>query len=168
MRNSQLTKTALTTSVGLKSPTRVPSIPTQATHLLKSSAMPKLIHPNPPRMHSLRPSNRMSKNATLAENPVIYQTRVLNKSFIALWQSSFADAAQQQCATRCLKSWGDDVCPTCLGELSFDHQCDPSDIAIAQHASSVRDILRSTPLLQTIQSAYAFKRADTEKPAQYR
>ncbi len=55
-----------------------------------------------------------------------------NKSFImALWQSSFANAAQQQCVTRCLKSWGDDVCSTCLGELSFDHRCDPNDIAIA-------------------------------------
>jgi hypothetical protein len=84
---------------------------------------------------------------------------------MALWQSSFADAAQQQCATRCLKSWGDDVCSTCLGELWFDHRCDPSEIAIAQNASSVRDKLRSTPLLQTIQSAHAFKRADTEKPA---
>ncbi len=88
-----------------------------------------------------------------------------NKSFMALWQSSFADAAQQQCATRCLKSWGDDVCSTCLGELSFDHRCDPSDIAIAQHASSVRDILSSTPLLQTIESAHAFERTGTEKPA---
>ena len=88
-----------------------------------------------------------------------------NKSFMALWQSSFTDAAQQQCATRCLKSWGDDVCSTCLGELSFDHRCDPNDIAIAQHASSVRDILSSTPLLQTIESAHAFERTGTEKPA---
>jgi hypothetical protein len=84
---------------------------------------------------------------------------------MALWQSSFADAAQQQCATRFLKSWGDDVCSTCLGELSFDHRCDPSDIAIAQHACSVRDTLRSTPLLQTIQSAHAFERTGAERPA---
>jgi hypothetical protein len=73
-----------------------------------------------------------------------------NKSFMALWQSSFADAVQQQCATRFLKSWGDDVCSTCLGELSFDHRCDPNVIAIAQHADSVRDTLRSTPLLQKV------------------
>ncbi len=57
------------------------------------------------------------------------------------------------------------MCSTCLGELSFEHRCDPSDIAIAQHASSVRGILRSTPLLPSIQSAHAFERADTEKPA---
>jgi hypothetical protein len=88
-----------------------------------------------------------------------------NKTFMALWQSSFADAAQQQCATRFLKSWGDDVRSTCLGELSFDHRCDPNDIAIAQHASSVRDTLRSTPLLQTIQSAHVFERTGTEKLA---
>ncbi len=57
------------------------------------------------------------------------------------------------------------MCLTCLGELSFDHRCDPNDIAIAQHASSVRDTLRSTALLQTIQSAHAFERKSTEKPA---
>ena len=33
-----------------------------------------------------------------------------NKSFMALWQSSFADQEQQNCATRLLKSWGDDLC----------------------------------------------------------
>jgi hypothetical protein len=60
---------------------------------------------------------------------------------------------------------GETMCSTCLGELSFDHRCDPSDIAIAQHASSVRDILSSTPLLQTIESAHAFERTGTEKPA---
>jgi hypothetical protein len=53
-----------------------------------------------------------------------------NKSFMALWQSSFADQEQQQCATRLLKSWGDDLCPTCMGELLFDHRCDTNDIAI--------------------------------------
>jgi hypothetical protein len=57
------------------------------------------------------------------------------------------------------------VCSTCLGELSFDHRCDPNDIAIAQHASSVRDILNSTPLLQAIESSHAFERTGTEKPA---
>jgi hypothetical protein len=88
-----------------------------------------------------------------------------NKSFMALWQSSFADANQQKCATRFLKSWGDDVCPTCLCEISFDHRCDPNDIAIAKHADSVRDTLRTTPLLDTITSAHAFERTGTEKPA---
>jgi hypothetical protein len=57
------------------------------------------------------------------------------------------------------------VCSTCLGELSFDHRSDPNDIAIARHASSVRDILSSTPLLQIIESAHAFERTGTEKPA---
>ncbi len=75
---------------------------------------------------------------------------------MALWQSSFADAEEEQCATRILKSWGDDVCPTCLGELSSDHRCDTNDIGIAKHTSTVRDVLRSTPLLDTIQSAQAY------------
>ncbi len=57
------------------------------------------------------------------------------------------------------------MCSTCLGELSFDHRCDPNDIAIAQDASSVRKILSSTPLLQTIESAHAFECTGTEKPA---
>ncbi len=57
------------------------------------------------------------------------------------------------------------MCPTCLDELSFDHRCDPNDIAIAQHVSIARDILCSTPLLQTIESAHAFERTGTEKPA---
>ena len=57
-----------------------------------------------------------------------------NKSFMALWQSSFADQEQQQCATRLLKSWGDDLCPTCMGEISFDHRCDPNDIYIYRQA----------------------------------
>jgi hypothetical protein len=62
---------------------------------------------------------------------------------------------------------GETMCAqsTCLCELSFDHRCDPNDIAIAQHASSVRDTLRSTPLLKTIQSAHVFERTGTEKPA---
>ena len=87
-----------------------------------------------------------------------------NKSFMTLWQSSFADQEQQQCATRLLKSWGDDLCPTCMGELSFDHRCDTNDIAIAKHTNAVRDVLRSTPLLDTIQSAHAYQRDSTEKP----
>jgi hypothetical protein len=50
-------------------------------------------------------------------------------------------------------------------EISFDHRCDPNDIAIAKHADSVRDTLRTTPLLDTITSAHAFERTGTEKPA---
>ena len=88
-----------------------------------------------------------------------------NKSFMALWQSSFADADKQKCATRFIKTWMDDVCPTCMCEISFDHRCDPHDIAIAKHADSVRDTLRTTPLLDTIISAHAFERTGTEKPA---
>ncbi len=57
------------------------------------------------------------------------------------------------------------MCSTCLGKLSFDHRCDPNDIAIAPHVSSVRDILSSTPQLQTIESAHAFELTGTEKPA---
>ena len=87
-----------------------------------------------------------------------------NKSFMALWQSSFADQEQQQCATRLLKSWGDDLCPTCMGELSFDHRCDTNDIAIAKHTQAVRDVLRTTPLLDTIRSAHEYQRESTEKP----
>ena len=84
---------------------------------------------------------------------------------MALWQSSFADQEQQQFATRLLKSWGDDLCPTCMGELSFDHRCDTNDIAIAKHTQTVRDVLRTTPLLDTIRSAHEYQRESTEKPA---
>ncbi len=59
---------------------------------------------------------------------------------------------------------GEDLCPTCLGELSSDHRCDTNDIAIARHTSTVRDVLRSTPLLDTIQSAHAYQRKSIEKP----
>ena len=83
---------------------------------------------------------------------------------MALWQSSFADQEQQQCATRLLKSWGDDVCPTCMGELSFDHRCDTNDVAIAKHTQTVREVLRTTPLLDTIRSAHEYQRESTEKP----
>jgi hypothetical protein len=83
---------------------------------------------------------------------------------MALWQSSFADQEQQQCATRLLKSWGDDVCPTCMGELSFDHRCDTNDVAIAKHTQKVREVLRTTPLLDTIRSAHEYQRESTEKP----
>jgi hypothetical protein len=86
-----------------------------------------------------------------------------NKSFMTLWQSSFADQEKQQCATRLLKSWGDDLCPTCMGELSFDHRCDTNDIGIAWYTNTVRNVLRSTPLLDTIQSAHAYQRNSTEK-----
>ena len=84
---------------------------------------------------------------------------------MALWQSSFADADKQKCATRFIKTWMDNVCPTCLCEISFDHRCDSNDIAIAKHAESVRNTLRITPLLDTIISAHEHERADTEKPA---
>ncbi len=55
--------------------------------------------------------------------------------------------------------------PTCLTELSFDYRCDPNNIAIAKHTNTVRDVIRSTTLLDTIQSAHVFERASTEKPA---
>ncbi len=53
---------------------------------------------------------------------------------------------------------------SCMGELSFDHRCDTNDIAIARHTSTVQDVLRSTPLLNTIQSAHAYQGDSTEKP----
>ena len=83
---------------------------------------------------------------------------------MALWQSSFADSDQQKCATKLLKAWGDDLCPTCMCEISFDHRCDPNDISIAKHTDTVRNVLRSTQLLDTIQSAHAYNRDSTEKP----
>ncbi len=52
----------------------------------------------------------------------------------------------------------------CLGELSSDHRCDTNDIALAKHTSTVRDVLRFTSLLDTIQSAHAYQRGSTEKP----
>ena len=88
-----------------------------------------------------------------------------NKSFMALWQSSFADSEQQKCATKLLKAWGDDLCPTCNCEISFDHRCDPNDISIAKHTDTVRHVLRSTQLLDTIASAHAYNRGSTEQPA---
>ena len=88
-----------------------------------------------------------------------------NKSFMALWQSSFADSEQQKCATKLLKAWGDDLCPTCNCEISFDHRCDPNDISIAKHTDTVRNVLRSTQLLDTIESAHAYNRGSTEQPA---
>ena len=88
-----------------------------------------------------------------------------NKSFMALWQSSFADSEQQKCATKLLKAWGDDLCPTCNCEISFDHRCDPNDISIAKHTDTVRNVFRSTRLLDTIESAHAYNRDSTEQPA---
>lgn len=88
-----------------------------------------------------------------------------NKSFMALWQSSFADSEQQKCATKLLKAWGDDLCPTCNCEISFDHRCDPNDISIAKHTDTVRNVFRSTQLLDTIESAHAYNRDSTEQPA---
>jgi hypothetical protein len=87
-----------------------------------------------------------------------------NKSLMALWQSSFADSDQQKCATKLLKAWSDDLCPTCMSEISFDHRCDPSDISIAKHTDTVRNVLCSTQLLDTIQSAHAYNRDSTEQP----
>ena len=52
-----------------------------------------------------------------------------------------------------------------MGELSFDHRCDTNDIAIAKHTQTVRDVLRTTPLLDTIRSAHEYQRDSTEKPA---
>ena len=54
--------------------------------------------------------------------------------------------------------------PTCMGELSFDHRCDTNDVAIAKHTQKVRDVLRTTPLLDTIRSAHEYQRESTEKP----
>jgi hypothetical protein len=58
-------------------------------------------------------------------------------------------------ATGILESWGDDVCATCMCELSFTHRCDPKDIAtdMIPKILSVRDTI------------HALERTDTEKPA---
>jgi hypothetical protein len=90
---------------------------------------------------------------------------ISEKQFMALWQSSFADQEEQQCATRILESWGDDVCATCMCKLSFTHRCDPKDIAIAKHTNTVCDTIRNTALLDTIQSAHDLERTETDKPA---
>ena len=83
---------------------------------------------------------------------------------MALWQSSFADSDQEKRATKLLKGWGDDLCPTCMSEISFNHRCDPNDISIAKHTDTVRNVLRSTQLSDTIQSAHAYNRDSTEQP----
>jgi hypothetical protein len=63
------------------------------------------------------------------------------------------------------KAWGDDLCPTCMCEISFDYRCDPSDISIAKHTDAVRNVLRSTQLLDTIQTArHTYNRDSTEQP----
>jgi hypothetical protein len=49
-------------------------------------------------------------------------------------------------------------------EILFDHRCDPHDISIAKHTDTVRDVLRSTQLLDTIQSAHTYNRDSTEQP----
>jgi hypothetical protein len=51
-----------------------------------------------------------------------------------------------------------------MGDLSFDHRCDTNDVAIAKHTQKVRDVLRTTPLLDTIRSAHEYQRESTEKP----
>ena len=51
-----------------------------------------------------------------------------------------------------------------MSEISFDHRCDPNDISIAKHTDTVRNVLRSTQLLDTIQSAHAYNRDSTEQP----
>jgi hypothetical protein len=60
---------------------------------------------------------------------------------------------------------GRELWPTCIRELSVTHRCDPKDIAIARHNNTVRDTIRNTALLDTIESAHALERTDTEKPA---
>ncbi len=50
-----------------------------------------------------------------------------------------------------------------MGEFSFDHRCEPNDIAIARHTNTVRDVLRSTTLLETIQRAHGYQGDSTEK-----
>jgi hypothetical protein len=51
-----------------------------------------------------------------------------------------------------------------MSEISFDHRCDPNDISIAKHTDTVRNVLRSTQLSDTIQSAHAYNRDSTEQP----
>jgi hypothetical protein len=51
-----------------------------------------------------------------------------------------------------------------MGELSFDHRCDTNDVAIAKHTQKVRDVLRTTQLLDTSRSAHEYQRESTEKP----
>jgi hypothetical protein len=49
-------------------------------------------------------------------------------------------------------------------KLSFTHGCDPNDISIARHTNTVRNTIRNTPLLETVQSAHVLERTDIEKP----
>jgi hypothetical protein len=126
--------------------------------------MPKQTHPNPRRMRTRLPPSRMTVNATPAGSPDIYP--MLAQTNPKLKPTLRARFIKTKASWRFGKApWMDGVCPTCMCEISFDHRCDPHDIAIAKHADSVRDTLRTTPLLDTIISAHAFERTGTEKPA---
>jgi hypothetical protein len=73
-----------------------------------------------------------------------------NKNFMVLWQETWDDQDEQDCAAQVLEAWGDDnLCPTCHKEFSFSHRCDPEDRHISTHFQKVKAKLRQSPLRES-------------------
>jgi hypothetical protein len=137
---------------------------TNSSQPTKNAQAPKAPNANGAKCYICNQPDHLA-NACPSKGKIKAGAQASNKSFMALWQSSFADSEQQKCAAKLLKAWGDDLCPTCNCEISFDHRCDPNDISIAKHTDTVRNVFRSTRLLDTIESAHAYNRDSTEQPA---
>jgi hypothetical protein len=78
-----------------------------------------------------------------------------NKSFLALFKSSFSSQNEQACASRMIDAWDEeDICPSCIQPCFFAHECNPSDSHVTQHVPHVRQTIANSNLLQYIQEAH--------------
>ena len=78
-----------------------------------------------------------------------------NKSFLALFKSSFSTQNEQACASRMIDSWDEeDICPSCIQPCFFAHECNPGDSHVTQHVPHVRQTIANSNLLHYIQEAH--------------
>ncbi len=78
-----------------------------------------------------------------------------NKSFLALFKSSFSTQNEQACASRMIDAWDEEgICSSCIQPCFFAHECNLSDSHVTQHVPHVRQTIANSNLLQYKQEAH--------------
>jgi hypothetical protein len=78
-----------------------------------------------------------------------------NQSFMALWKTHFPTEPENLCATRILDAWDEpNYCKTCVQPEGFNHVCRQDDRNVYQHVQKVKNVMKSTSMLNDIVQAH--------------